>query len=79
MRLRLWSYIMFRSGKFNSINSSLSVHLVLAAVMRDGATVSAAAIRTVIIMYPDVLNARCIFHNSDFIGDKFKHQKRVSF
>jgi len=44
----------------------------LIAVMRDGASVNAAAMRTLKIMYPDVLDIRCISHTLDLVGDKFK-------
>jgi len=44
----------------------------LIAVMRDGVTVNAAAMRTLKIMYPDVLDIRCISHTLDLVGDKFK-------
>ena len=44
----------------------------LIAVMRDGASVSAAAMRTLKIRYPDVLDIRCISHTLDLVGDKFK-------
>ena len=40
--------------------------------MRDGASVNAAAMRTVKIMYPEALDIRCISHTLDLIGDKFK-------
>ena len=42
------------------------------AAMRDGAGVNAAAMRTLKIMYPDVLDVRCISHTLDLVGDKFK-------
>ena len=59
------------------IISALSVTLSvecnnLIAVMRDGASVNAAAMRTVKIMYPEALDIRCISHTLDLIGDKFK-------
>ena len=59
------------------IISALSVTLSvecsnLVAVMRDGASVNAAAMHTVKIMYPEALDIRCISHTLDFIGDKFK-------
>ena len=44
----------------------------LIAVMRDGASVNAAAMRTLKIMYPDMLDIRCISHTLDLVGDKFK-------
>ena len=44
----------------------------LIAVMRDGASVNAAAMRTLKIMYPEALDIRCISHTLDLIGDKFK-------
>ena len=40
--------------------------------MRDGASVNAAAMRTVKIMYPEALDIRYISHTLDLIGDKFK-------
>jgi len=40
--------------------------------MRDGVTVNAASMRTLKIMYPDVLDIRCISHTLDLVGDKFK-------
>lgn len=44
----------------------------LVAVMRDGASVNAAAMRTLKIIYPKALDVRCISHTLDLIGDKFK-------
>ena len=44
----------------------------LIAVMRDGASVNAAAMRTVKVMYPEALDVRCISHTLDLVGDKFK-------
>ena len=40
--------------------------------MRDGASVNAAAMRTLKIMYPDVLDIRCISNTLDLVGDKLK-------
>ena len=59
------------------IISALSVTLSieynnLVAAMRDGASVNAAAMRTLKIMYPMALDVRCISHTLDLIGDKFK-------
>ena len=44
----------------------------LIAVMRDGASVNAAAMHTLKMMYPDMLDIRCISHTLDLVGDKFK-------
>ena len=60
-----------------SIISVLSVSLGiesgrLLAVMRDGASVNAAALRTVAIVYPSLLDVCCISHTLDLVGDKFK-------
>ena len=59
------------------IISALSVTLSiesnnLVAVMRDGASVNAAAMRTLKIIYPKALDVRCISRTLDLIGDKFK-------
>ena len=44
----------------------------LLAVMRDGASVNAAALRTVAIVYPSLLDVCCISHTLDLVGDKFR-------
>jgi len=59
------------------IISALSVTLGiesgrLLAAIRDGASVNTAALRTVAIVYPYVLDIRCISHTPDLVEEKFK-------
>ena len=44
----------------------------LLAVMRDGASVNSAALRTVAVVYPALLDMCCISHTLDHVGDKFR-------
>lgn len=44
----------------------------LLAVMRDGASVNSAALRTVAVVYPALLDMCCISHTLDLVGDKFR-------
>ena len=44
----------------------------LLAAIRDGASVNTAALRTVAIVYPYVLDICCISHTLDLVGEKFK-------
>ena len=44
----------------------------LLAVMRDGASVNVAALRTVAIVYPSLVDVCCISHTLDLVGNKFR-------
>ena len=39
--------------------------------MRDGASVNNAAMKIMMVVYPDILDVRCFSHTLDLIGDKF--------
>ena len=54
-----------------SVSFSIPPHLLLAA-MRDGASVNNVAMRTVSIVYPQVLDIGCASHTLDLVGGKFK-------
>lgn len=54
-----------------SIDYQVKPNLLLAA-MRDGASVNSVAMRTVSIVYSDVLDIRCFSHTLDLVGSKFK-------
>ena len=54
-----------------SVTLGVESHRLLVA-MRDGASVNTAAMRIVAVMYPKLLDLRCISHTLDIVGDKFK-------
>ena len=53
-----------------SVSFSIPPHLL--AAMRDGASVNNVAMRTVSIVYPQVLDIGCASHTLDLVGGKFK-------
>ena len=53
-----------------SVSLSIPPQLLLAA-MRDGASVNGVAMRTVSIIYPNVLDMRCLSHTLNLVGGKF--------
>ena len=54
-----------------SVSLGIESHNLLVA-MRDGASVNTAAMRIVAVMYPKLLDLRCVSHTLDIVGDKFK-------
>ena len=61
-----------------SVSLSIPPHLLL-AVMRDWASVNNVALRTVSIVYPNVLDVGCISHSLDLVGGKFHTPVLSSF
>ena len=55
----------------NVLSVSLSIPPQLLAAMRDGASVNGVVMRTVSIIYPNVLDMRCISHTLNLVGGKF--------
>ena len=43
----------------------------LLAVMRDRASVNSVAVRTLKVLYPDILDIGCFSHTIDHVGDNF--------
>lgn len=58
--------------QYNAQNSSLC------AAMRDGASVNGAAMRTVKVVFPKVVDVRCFSHAIDGIGSHFNEKMAVS-
>ena len=54
-----------------SVTLGVESHMLL-GVMHDRASVNSAAMRTVRVMYPHVLDIGCISHTLDLVGGKFK-------
>ena len=54
-----------------SVTLGVESHSLLGA-MRDGASVNCAAIRVLTVMYPKLLDIRCLSHTLDLVGDRFK-------
>ena len=54
-----------------SVTLSVESHSLLGA-MQDGASVNGAAIRVLTVMYPKLLDIRCLSHTLDLVGDRFK-------
>ena len=54
-----------------SITLSVESHRLL-AVMHDGGSVNTAAMRVVTIMYPNLLDKRCLSHMLNLVGERFK-------
>ena len=53
-----------------SVTLGIQSHLVLAA-MRDRASVNNLAMRTVKVIYPNILDVGCFPHTLDIVGEKF--------
>ena len=53
-----------------SVTLGIQSHLVLAA-MRDRASVNNLAMRTVKVIYPNILDIGCFSHTLDIVGEKF--------
>ena len=53
-----------------SITYSIAPDLLLAA-MRDRAAVNTAALRTVKVVYPNIIDIGCFSHTLDHVGDRF--------
>ena len=54
-----------------AVSLGIQSHLLIAS-MRDGASVNGVAMRTVGVIFPDVLDVRCFSHTLDLVGDKFE-------
>ena len=61
-----------------SVSLSIPPHLLLAA-MRDRASVNNVAMRTISVVYPNVLDVGCISHTIDLVGSKFSTPVLNSF
>ena len=53
-----------------SVSFSIHSHQLLVA-MRDGASVNSVAMRTLSVIFSNVLDVRCFSHTLDLVGDKF--------
>ncbi len=61
-----------------SITFGIESHLILAAT-RDGASVNSCAMRTVKVVYPQLIDIRCFSHTLDLVGDKFNAPVLTTF
>ena len=51
----------------------------LLAAMRDRASVNGIAMRTIKVVFPDMIDIGCYSHTIDFVGDKFRTPKLDTF
>lgn len=54
-----------------SVTLGVESHSLLGAML-DGASINGAAIRVLTVMYPKLLDVRCLGHTLDLVGDRFK-------
>ena len=60
-----------------SVNYGISTQLLLAA-MKDRAAVNETAIRTLKVVYPNILNIGCFSHTIDRVGEHFMFQTSLN-
>ena len=54
------------------LSTNLVINSALLAGMRDGASVTDVAIRTLKILYPNLVDRRCFSHTLDHVGEKME-------